>query len=156
MARGLDKLTARDVMTSRADTIRAGESVHEAMDTMVRLGLSALPVVNDVGKCVGVLTKTDIIQLAERVQAETTDDVRGPVAAAFFGVGIEEVTDATIEEVMTRDALTVAEEELVTAIADKMLIHEVHHVPVCNAQNHVVGMVSSMDLVKAIRDTYAP
>ena len=156
MTVALDELTARDVMTSRVDTIGAGESIHTAIDTMISLGISALPVVSDTDECVGVLTKTDIIQLTDRVKLEAADDVRGAVAAAFFGVGIEEVTDALVEEIMTPNALTVIEEDLVTNIADKMLIHEVHHVPVCNAENRVVGMVSSMDLVKAIRDSYVP
>ncbi len=67
-------------------------------------------------------------------------------------MGLEEVTDAYVEDVMARGVISVTEDDPVTKIADIMLSKEIHHVPVCNARNCVVGIVSSMDVLKAIRD----
>jgi CBS domain-containing protein len=151
MTVGIYKLHARDVMTRRADTIRDDETIHTAIDTLVNLGLSALPVVNRDGQCVGMLTKTDIIRLAGALDREEAQDDRSEMAL-FFGVSLDEITDAKVKDVMSAQLLSVGEDDPVTTVADKMLKHEVHHVTVCDQHNHVVGVVSSMDLVKAIRD----
>jgi CBS domain-containing protein len=151
MTIGIYKLCARDVMTRRADTIRAQETIHNAIETMVNLGLSALPVVDEDEKCVGVITKSDIIRLAGQLGQEQPREDEADVAATFFGVGLGEITDKTVRDVMATHVIRVGEEESVMAIADTMLKHEVHHVPICNEDDRVIGVVSTMDLVKAIR-----
>jgi CBS domain-containing protein len=77
-------------------------------------------------------------------------DVDGDLAALFFGIGLDEITDAVVKDVMTQYVVSAREDDPVTAVAEKMLNHEIHHVPVVNARNKVVGFISSMDLVKAI------
>lgn len=151
MTVGIYRLCARDLMTRRADTVRDSNSVRCAIRTMVNHGLSALPVVDKTNRCVGVITKTDIIKLAGHLEFEEPRDSRGDLAALFFGVGLDEITSAKVEDIMTAHVLSVTEDDSVTAIADKMLKHEVHHLPVCDSQHHLVGVVSSMDLVRAIR-----
>lgn len=150
MTIGIYKLTAGDVMTRRADTVRVNETIHEAIDTMVNLGLSALPVVNEQGVCVGVLTKTDIVRLAGQLEREEALAERNDLSALIFGIGLDEITDAKVEDVMTKPVLSVTEEEPLTAVAEKMVKHEVHHLPVCNSSDHIVGIVSTMDIVRAV------
>ncbi|MEM8680929.1 MAG: CBS domain-containing protein, partial [Planctomycetota bacterium] len=55
-------LTAGDLMTPNVDTVSEGDSVRNAIEKMVGLEISALPVVAAGGRCVGVITKTDIIK----------------------------------------------------------------------------------------------
>lgn len=147
---GIYKKTAKDIMTRRADTARLDEKLKDVITRMIELGLSAMPVVDEQRNCVGLLSKTDIVRLAGRLATEPAGprDMRG----IFFGVGLEEVTDAYVEDVMARGVICVAEEDAVTKVVDIMLNKEIHHVPVCNAHNAVVGIVSSMDVLKAIRD----
>ncbi len=153
MTMGLYKLTAGDVMTRQAETIRANENIRQAIEAMVNLGLSALPVVNDDGECEGVITKTDIIKLAGHLEHEDALATRQDLSALIFGVGLNEITDAKVENVMTKLVVSVTEDDPLTTVAQEMLKHEVHHLPVCNVRQHVVGIVSSMDLVKAISDS---
>lgn len=150
MTVGIYKMTARDVMTRRADTIRDDDTIETAMETMVQAGLSALPVVTQAGSCVGMLTQTDIIRLAGQLEHEASHNRRHDLAALFFGVGLDQISQARVEDVMTTHVLSVAEDDPATAVADKMLQHEIHHLPVCDANDQIVGVVSSMDLVKAI------
>ena len=151
MTVGIYRMTARDVMTKRADTIRSDETIHAAIEKMVNYDLSVLPVVDRAGECVGVLTKTDIVRMAGYLEHQEEVEPRNETAALFFGVSLDEITQETVAEVMTKHVISVSEDEPVTAIADTMLKHEIHHVPVCNEQNQVMGVVSSMDLVQAIR-----
>ncbi len=149
MNAGIYEMQVRDVMTRGADTVCDTDTIHAAVEKMVNLDLSALPVLNSARQCVGVLTKTDIVKLAGALDAEV-ETPRNDLAAMFFGVGLDEVMESRVEDVMTTRVLKVGEEESLKAVAEKMLTYEVHHVPVCNARDEVIGMVSTMDLVKAI------
>ena len=144
------EMTARDIMSPRARTVPVNETIHNAIATMVDLGLSALPVVDAQSKCVGVLTKTDIIALTEKTEEQGAQSANAGLAALYYGIGIEEITNAVVEDVMTEDVLVVQAKESIRNVAKQMLDYEVHHVPVCDAGMRVVGMVSSMDLVKAL------
>ena len=143
-------MTARQAMTRQADTVRETESIHSALEMMVQLGLTALPVVDAHQKCVGLLSKTDIIRLAGALDNEDRAPQHQDLAALYFGVPLDELTRAKVEDVMTSHVIAVKPDDPLTDVAKRMLRHEVHHVPVCDEHDTIVGMISSMDLVKAI------
>jgi CBS-domain-containing membrane protein len=150
MNKGIYEMKTRDSMTRQTDTIQATESVQDAIETMVSLDLSALPVMNERQECIGVLTKTDILR--HTAALERLEESRAPrdLAALFFGIELGELTQTKVKSIMTDRVISVRQDEPLTAVAQLMLRHEIHHVPVCDDQRHVVGMISSMDLVKAI------
>lgn len=150
MTIGIYKMSARDAMTRGAETIGRTNSIHDALETMVNLGLTALPVVDEENRCVGVLTKTDIVKLAGALDEEEMTRGGRDLAALYFGVPIDELTKAKVEDVMTKHVISVTPDESLTNVAKTMLRHEIHHVPVCDEENKTVGMISSMDMVNAI------
>ena len=150
MSTGVYNMTARQAMTRRVDTIGPNESIHCALEKMVTLGLTALPVVNDESQCVGVLTKTDIITLVGALDEDDRMPVRRDLAALYFGVPIDELTKSKVEDVMTTRVVSASPNQPLASVAKAMLQHEVHHVPVCDDQNQVIGVISSMDLIKSI------
>jgi CBS domain-containing protein len=150
MTIGVYNMTARDVMTRGADTVLITQSIHSALESLVQLGLSALPVVNEKQQCLGVLSTTDIIRLTGSLDDEDRAPQHQDFAALYFGVPLDELTHTKVEDVMTTRVISATPDEPLPEVAKKMLRHEVHHVPVCDADGTVVGMISSMDLVKAI------
>ena len=60
----------------------------------------------------------------------------------------QDAATATIGEIMTTDVVTVAADEPVVAVADKLLGREFSGLPVVDAQNHVIGIVSDGDLIE--------
>lgn len=152
MTAGIYSMRACDVMTRGADTIGAEATVQAAVEKMVNLGLSALPVTDKQGVCVGMLTKTDVIQLAGYLEDRKTNDAGPDLAALILGIDLEDAQRATVESVMTKRVVCAGEDDTVPALAEKMLKHELHHLPVCDDRRKIVGVVSSMDLVKAITE----
>lgn len=148
----LYNMVAENVMSPRVRTVRLSDRVKDALERMLELGVSALPVVDAANRCKGLFTKTDILRLTDIAQKFGPHAESADLAALYFGVGIEEVTDVFVEDAMSDSVITVHTTDSIDAVADRMLLHEVHHVPVCDDNDQVVGMVSSMDLVKAISD----
>ncbi len=57
----------RDVMTRSVETLRPHSSAHEAIDKLLDHRFGCIPVVEDGGVLVGIITETDLIRLAGRL-----------------------------------------------------------------------------------------
>ncbi|HEX9623725.1 MAG TPA: CBS domain-containing protein [Streptosporangiaceae bacterium] len=83
-------LTAGDLMTHPAVTVRPEDSVEHVARLMFNLRLKRLAVVDAGGCLVGVISRTDVLAVYDRpdeeIRAEITDDVilPDPVAAPLF------------------------------------------------------------------------
>lgn len=56
-------LTAADVMTANPQTVRDGEAIFEAVETMRRAGVRRLPVVDAENRLVGIVTFDDLVEV---------------------------------------------------------------------------------------------
>jgi CBS domain-containing protein len=62
LPRGIYLLTSRDLMTPHPIMIKQDSDLSEAAKLMVRHNISGLPAVEESGKLVGVITKSDVIR----------------------------------------------------------------------------------------------
>ena len=153
MTIGIYKQVAKDIMTKRVVTIRNKETVHDALLLMVENRLAALPVVNQAGRCVGVISQSDLIAEARDKDLENEELAAGhSLAELIFGAtSFDELTSERVEDMMSDQVVMAAPDELVTSVADKMLGQQVHHIPVVDGQENLVGIVSTMDILAALR-----
>jgi CBS domain-containing protein len=158
MTVGIYKKTVKDVMTKHVATIRTQETVHDALRLMAENRLSALPVVDRTGNCVGLVSQSDLIALASEADSEEQSTTSGgSLTDLIFGrVPLDEITDERIVDVMSSDVVAATPDELLTTVTDKLLKYEVHHIPVCNDGKLLVGIVSTMDILRALRDPVVP
>jgi CBS domain-containing protein len=155
MSVGIYKQTAKDIMTSRVETLRAQDTIHFALMAMAENDLSAIPVVSPDGKCIGIITQRDII--AEARDKDIEDSERTPDSQNFllnFGaVSLDELTNERVDDMMSEKVVRVHEDDAVTDIADTMLKHGIHHIPVVAEDDRLVGIISTMDILAGLRNT---
>jgi CBS domain-containing protein len=123
-------MLVRDLMTSPAVTTRPDNEVVEAACLLDRLNLTALPVVDDELRLLGILSEADVIAQVATPAAEGSP---GPL----------------VRDLMTPRVLTVAADDDVAqavALMDKTILKSL---PVL-LHDRVVGMVSRRDIVRAI------
>ncbi len=77
-------LTAGDLMTHPAVTVRPGDSVEHAARLMYTLGIKRLPVVDAGGGLVGVISRTDLLAVYDRPDSEIRDEVEGLIRHEFL------------------------------------------------------------------------
>ena len=58
-------MKARDVMVSPVITVKPSASVREVAETLVKQHISAVPVVDDQGKLLGIVSEGDLLHRAE-------------------------------------------------------------------------------------------
>jgi len=144
-------MKASDVMTVGAATIRSDASAPEAARLMLQYAISGLPVVDAAGHVVGIITEGDFLR---RTETGTERQHRPRWLEVLLGPGrlADEYVHShsrKVEEVMTRQVVTVAEETPVDEIARLMERHRIKRVPVTR-DNRVVGIVSRANLLRGL------
>ncbi|EJW13366.1 Inosine-5'-monophosphate dehydrogenase [Rhodovulum sp. PH10] len=143
-------MKACDVMTSRVVSIRPEATVEEAVRQMLDNRISGLPVVDGEGDLVGIVTEGDFLRRAEtgtcRKRPRWLEILIGPNSLAKDYVRSH---GRKVEEVMTRDPVTVTEDTTLDAIVSIMERRRVKRVPVVRGRE-VVGIVSRANLLHAL------
>lgn len=129
-----------EVMTRHPVTVRPDAEVTEALRLLDRHGVTTLPVVDGRGRLRGVVGEADLIR--DRVP----DDPRLQLSPTSLGSDHAE----RVEEVMSAFVVTVTPETDVATVIGTVTATGVKSLPVVDADQCVVGMVSRRDIVHAI------
>ncbi|MEU5321082.1 CBS domain-containing protein [Streptomyces sp. NPDC021056] len=77
-------VTAGELMTSPALTVRSGETLAQAARTMARARIKRLPVVDESGRLEGVVSRADLLKVFLRDDEDIAEEVRREVVAYLF------------------------------------------------------------------------
>jgi CBS domain-containing protein len=150
---GREGPAVREIMSAGARVVTADVSVEAAMALMLEHGHSGLPVVDEEERVVGVITKTDLVRAMQQEGGDAAVErvaVRVGDVEVDMGPGyhVEQLVRATVKDLMTPLAFTVLEETPVTRAAALMAYEGVHRVPVTSHEGKVVGVLSSLDVLR--------
>ncbi|MGW2512648.1 CBS domain-containing protein [Streptomyces scopuliridis] len=96
-----EEVTAAEVMSAPAVTVRAGETVPEAARLMTRRGVERLPVVDEEDRLVGIVTRRDLLCLFLRPDAEIRRRIQEDILADVMGLGADAVAVHVVDGVVT-------------------------------------------------------
>ncbi len=150
----LVELRVRDVMAQPVVSVPSSHTLCEAAEQLVAADLGAAPVIDEAGRCIGMITAIDFLKrdahqcAADRAARRGGDLLveRGP-AAAFQ---IAESDHDRVWRHMTAAVQTVSADASIVDAARQMCLLHVHHLPVLDGAGRPVGMLSSLDLASAI------
>ncbi len=117
-------------------TVNPWESLAAARNKMIRYHVRRLVVVDEEQRPVGILTVSDIAEaLLGRYQSRPLDTIR-------------------VDEVMTRDPVTIEITKSVKTAAKLMIKHRIGGLPVVSADGKLVGIITKTDIVRAFADKF--
>jgi CBS domain-containing protein len=140
-------MKVRDVMTTEVISIRRDASLHEVARMLTEHGISGMPVVDEDGLVVGVVSETDIL-FKERGPT-APQGLLAQVLDPYSANERTKIEALTAGEAMTSPAKTIAPWRSVAAAATEMLDEEVNRLPVIDSDGSLIGIVSRADLVRA-------
>ncbi len=154
-------MKVKKVMTRNVITVKPTDYISDAIEKMKRHKISGLPVVDDSGKLVGILTDGDIIRALdipdfprEIFSPPPFDFIEAMIRMKMEEWDIERALETwkkgRVEDVMTKDVITVSEDADIESAADIMLEKGIHRLPVVDEKGKLVGIVTRLDLVKAL------
>lgn len=136
--------TVADVMTRDVVTTGPDVGFQEAVRLITARHVDALPVVEDTGRLVGLVSESDLL-LKEELYAEQGLSSWVPWRARRDQ---RRAGASTVQGVMTRDVVTTTPGATLHAAARLMHRHRVGGLPVVDAKRHVVGIVTRSDLLR--------
>jgi CBS domain-containing protein len=146
-------MKARELMTRGVISVGPDTPANEAAKLLRDHGISAVPVVNDAGAPIGMLSEGDLIGRDE-VDREARLDwwltllAEGEALSTEFLATLR-TPQRRARDVMTRSVISIGEETEAGEIARLLTAHRIKRVPVLR-DGRIVGIVSRADLVRAI------
>ncbi|HTR83276.1 MAG TPA: CBS domain-containing protein [Reyranella sp.] len=143
-------MRAKDMMSTGVLSVKSDATVYQAAELLANSRVSAMPVLDDAGFMVGIVSEADLI---ERVGMSTAAEVPGLMrrvaddmnaAAAYVRANSTRIVD-----IMTRDVVTAPEDATLSDVARLMMERKVKRVPILRGRS-VVGIVSRVDLLQAL------
>jgi CBS domain-containing protein len=143
-------MRAADVMTRDVICVRPDATVIEAARLLLGAKVSAVPVVDDEGRLVGLLSEGDLVR-----RVEIGSEKR---RSGWRTVFVDRVTLAgeyikshgrLVRDVMTTGVIVAEEDTALAEIADLMEKHHIKRVPVVR-EGKVVGIVSRANMLQAL------
>ncbi|MGB9987723.1 CBS domain-containing protein [Salarchaeum japonicum] len=121
----MDDIFVGRLMSAPIQSVSPDTPVEEAASVMRDHEISSVVVVNEENELVGILTATDFVAIA----ADGTITRDDPVS-----------------KYMSTDLVTVTADEPIVEVAETLIDHGIHHVPVVDDTAGVIGMISTTDI----------
>ncbi len=147
--------TVADIMEREPVTVSPEDSVESLLRTLREHELPGVPVVNGGGRCIGIVTESDLVLRDEE------EDLRLPLHIDLFGgtvfLGrlkpfedrVRKAIASTVADMMTAEPLTVAPDMDVHAAARLISEHRHNRLPVVE-HGRLVGVVTRLDVLEAL------
>ncbi len=146
-------MLAKDIMKTNIITVKANTGIKEIAQILTENNISGVPVVDDDGKLVGIVTEGDLLH--------KESDPRIPkyfgILGGFIYLGgsekyeedIKKLAALTASEIMTSKVITVSQDTKVNEIASLIVKHNIKRAPVVE-NDKIIGIVSRTDIIKTL------
>ncbi|MDP6823086.1 MAG: universal stress protein [Dehalococcoidia bacterium] len=152
-----DPLTVGDIMTSPAITTTPDKTLGQAARLMIDHRIGSLPVVDEFGIFVGIITDNLFFPSEwyvpfsrERMYSVVDQSVSGPEG---FPNSMETLRHRPVQEIMLGHRSTVSEDTKLTEAVKIMMRDSVSHLPVLK-DGAVIGIVAFHDMLRLVTDDY--
>jgi CBS domain-containing protein len=147
--------TVADVMTRDPITVRPETPLKEVIQLLAERRISGLPVIDQAGKLVGIISETDLMWQETGVTPPAyimiLDSVIYLENPARYEKDLHKALGQTAGEVMNHDrVVTIAPDKPLSDAAKLMHDRNVHRLPVLNQEGQVVGILTRGDVIRAM------
>jgi CBS domain-containing protein len=122
-------MLVRDVMTANPATVEAAASLDTVVALLHELDVRHAPVLDEQGRLSGIISDRDLAPYRDRRLGEFE-----------------------VRQIMSAELFTTGPDSQLSDVVDTMLDRKVGALPVVNASNELVGIVSYIDILRAVRD----
>lgn len=147
-------VTVEEIMVKDVICVHTSISLQELIEIFFSKKVSGVPVIDDDSKLVGIISKTDLVthglekELSTIIGAKSAESSLSDLPD-FDNLLGPEPSQSSVGEIMTTPVITAEPTANVSKIVTMMLEKKIHRV-VITKNDLVVGIVSSMDLLRLL------
>lgn len=146
-------LTAADIMTTDVHTVTQDMEIKALAKLFVERRVNAMPVVDNDGALLGMVTQTDLVEQDKPLHIPTVislfDWVIYLESPKKFSEEVRKVTARQVGEICSKEVVTCAPDTSVAAVASMMVDNKVHLIPVVD-EGRMVGVVARLDIIRSM------
>jgi CBS-domain-containing membrane protein len=145
--------TATDIMTREVISVTLATTVKELATLLTTNNISGVPVVNDSGDVIGVVTESDLIDQNKKVHIPTVVSILDSFlfleSPDKMEQEIRKIAGSTVADIYTAEIVTVDEQTPIDELATLMSERNIHTLPVLRG-GKLTGIVGKRDIIKTI------
>ncbi|GAA0681114.1 CBS domain-containing protein [Natronoarchaeum mannanilyticum] len=130
-----DDIFVGRLMSTPVETVTPDTLVEDAADRMLTNEIGSLVVVGENNDLLGILTTTDFVDIVAKSKPKA---------------------ETTVERYMSTDVTTAEAGDSIQDVADQMVEHGFHHMPVVDDEEGVIGMITTTDMAAYLSNTEVP
>ncbi|MEX2448055.1 MAG: CBS domain-containing protein [Solirubrobacterales bacterium] len=148
--------TAAEIMDSSVPSVSPSAEARNAIELLAQTDKGAIPVVDDGGKVVGIVSESDLVLSEEEADLHLPHylNIMGGIVFVGSMKGFEERLDkafaAEVSELMSADPVVVNDYSSAETVARRIAESHHNHLPVVDDEGRFVGMVTRADALAAL------
>lgn len=146
-------LKVRDIMTKDVVTVTEETTVMELAGIFAQKHISSLPVIDQDGVLIGIVTETDLVEQDKNLHIPTVISIFDWViyleSDKKFEKELKKMTGRTVGDIYSADVVTVSPDSSIADVADLLSSKKINALPVVEG-NKLAGIVSRIDLIRSM------
>ncbi|MCD8501725.1 MAG: CBS domain-containing protein [Bacillaceae bacterium] len=143
-------MLVKDIMTKNVTTVSTEDSVETCARLLMEGNYSGIPVTDQNGKLVGIVTEGDLIKRASRIKAPAALELLGGFiyldSPTKFMEELKQAMANQVAEMMTKHVITIGPEDSVEKAATLLIQKNIKRLPVVEG-DLLVGIISRRDIM---------
>ena len=149
-----------EVMTPNPYTANPKMQLEEVITLLAKHGISGMPVVNDEGEVIGMISETDLLWQESGVEVPLHIQILDSVIYLNNPLTrdrqLHKALGQTVEDVMTPHAITITADHSLAEAARVFNERRIHRLPVVDAAtNKLVGILTQGDVIRTMAEELA-
>ena len=144
--------TVADVMSREPIVVRPETSLKEAIQILAQHRISGLPVVDEAGKLVGIISESDLMWQETGVTPPAyimiLDSVIYLENPAHYERDLHKALGQTVGEVMTTNPISISPEKPLREAAQIMHEKNIRRLPAIDNDGKVIGILTRGDIIR--------
>jgi len=148
--------TAGEIMDRDVPTLKPEDDARTAIDLLAKTDLGAIPVIDGDNRVVGIVSESDLVLSEEESDLHLPHylNIMGGIVFVGSMKGFEERLEKAfateVSELMTPDPIVAHDYDAAERVAKKIADEHHNHLPVVDADGHLMGMVTRADALAAM------
>ena len=148
-------MKVEDIMTREIVSVPTHMRVGQVARVFREHQLSGLPVVDEDGELVGIITELDMVKRHARPQMPAFLPLLGaylPLGTKEYKESLRRITGVVAEDIMTTPVNTISPDASIEDAATVMVSNRSNPLPVVDDDGHMVGIISRTDILGVIEE----
>jgi CBS domain-containing protein len=152
---GLPAVKVEEIMTRDVATVTPEATLAEVVERLLDKPYTALPVIDGARRLVGIITDTDLLERGDMEVSLSLKKALDPEVARSLVARLRQST-RTVSQIMTTEPTTIKPRAYLSEAARLMVKRSLKRLPVVDDNNHLVGVLSRLDILKVLAAGYLP